>query len=324
MPARHRILVLRALGLGDLLTAVPALRGIRREFPESEITLAAPAWLAPLIPLIGAVDALAHTPGLDAVRACGPPPDLVVNLHGSGPQSIAAALRLCPSQIVTHAHPAFPELGGPEWKPELHEIDRWCRLVRWAGFPVDRYELSLAAPPTDLSALETAIAGCDADKSVVVHPGASAGARRWPVERFAAVAAAFADQGFPVLITGSASERRLAEQVANGARRAGVRSVAGLLALDELAALVAAARLVVCGDTGVAHLATAYRTPSVVLFGPTPPELWGPPSSGPHRAIWRGGRGNPHADRPDPGLLAIGVDEVVDAAETLLHPVPSP
>ena len=67
-----------------------------------------------------------------------------------------------------------------------------------------------------------------------------------------------------------------------------------------------------CGDTGVAHLATAFGTPSVVLFGPTPPAEWGPPPERPqHVVLHRGGRGDPHADEPDPGLLAITVEDVL-------------
>ena len=73
-----------------------------------------------------------------------------------------------------------------------------------------------------------------------------------------------------------------------------------------------------CGDTGVAHLATALRTPSVVLFGPTSPALWGPPPDRPwHRALWAGTSGDPHGQRPDPGLLAIGVDQVTEALADL-------
>jgi uncharacterized protein YjbJ (UPF0337 family) len=64
----------------------------------------------------------------------------------------------------------------------------------------------------------------------------------------------------------------------------------------------------------VAHLATAFGTPSVVLFGPTPPHEWGPPPDRPqHRALWAGERGDPHATRPDAGLLRIQVDDVIEA-----------
>jgi ADP-heptose:LPS heptosyltransferase len=118
-----------------------------------------------------------------------------------------------------------------------------------------------------------------------------------------------------VLVTGSAAERPLAEAVAREAGLTADAVLAGRTDLPALAAAVAAARRVLSGDTGVAHLATAFGTPSVVLFGPTPPAEWGPPTDRPqHVALHHGGRGDPHADGPDARLLAITVDEVLAAA----------
>jgi len=71
---------------------------------------------------------------------------------------------------------------------------------------------------------------------------------------------------------------------------------------------------VISGDTGVAHVASLYRTPSVVLFGPVAPSRWGPPAGGPHLVLWHGdGTGNPHGSEPDPALLRIPVSEVLAA-----------
>jgi ADP-heptose:LPS heptosyltransferase len=111
------------------------------------------------------------------------------------------------------------------------------------------------------------------------------------------------------VITGSAAERDLSLQIDPHAL-----ILAGETDLLTLAATIANARGVICGDTGVAHLATAFGTPSVVLFGPTPPSEWGPPPSRPqHRALWAGRRGDPHGAEPDPGLLAITAADVIDA-----------
>jgi ADP-heptose:LPS heptosyltransferase len=305
-----QIVALRALGLGDLLTAVPALRAIRRRWPEHRLILAGPLGLAPLARLAGAVDAVVPVPGLDArLDWSGPPPEIAVNLHGRGPQSHRVLAAHRPGRLLAFACVAAGHRFGPEWDDEEHEVRRWCRLLEWYGAPADPGDLLLDRP-----ARPPQVAG-----AVVVHPGAAYESRRWPADRYARVARALEGSAGRVVVTGSAAERPLAEAVAGRAGLPAERVLAGRTDLAALAALVADARLVVCGDTGVAHLATAYGTPSVLLFGPTPPALWGPPDGRrQHRVLWRGGRGDPHASAPDPGLLSIAADEVVAAATDLL------
>lgn len=304
-----RILVLRALGLGDLLTAVPALRGLRRAFPRADITVATPRALGPIVREVGAVDRLLHAVALNPVRWDGDPPALAVNLHGRGPQSIDLLRGLCPQGLLTHAHPARPDVAGPPWHPDQHEVRRWCDLLAYAGIPAGVDDL----------ALPRRRAGSGDDSAVIVHPGASHAARQWPPERYGAVARLLAQGGHRVLVTGSAAERPLATRVAARAGLPSAQVRAGRTSLDSLADLVANARLVLCGDTGVAHLATAYGTPSVVLFGPVSPALWGPPQRPRHRALWAGRTGDSFAARPDPGLLEIEVADVMDAAGEVLR-----
>ncbi|MFG2091566.1 MULTISPECIES: glycosyltransferase family 9 protein [unclassified Spirillospora] len=305
----RRILVLRALGLGDLLTAVPALRALRRGAPDARITLAAPDVLAPLARATGAVDAVLDTSGLDEPLPSPEPVDTAVNLHGRGPQSHRLLATTSPGRLLAFAHPDFPEIGGPEWDASAHEVTRWCGLVEAYGFPADPDDLDLPPP-------ETASPAPDA---VVVHPGAAHPARRWPAERFATVAAALRDAGERVVVTGGPGETGLARRVAGLAGLDDAADLSGHTSPSELAALIAGTCLVVCGDTGVAHLATAYRTPSVVLFGPTPPDRWGPPPDRPeHTVLWAGRHGDPHGAARDPGLLEITADEVVRAAAARL------
>jgi hypothetical protein len=90
-------------------------------------------------------------------------------------------------------------------------------------------------------------------------------ARRWPVERFAAVADTLADAGLRVVITGSQDERDLAAAL-RARLRAPALDLSGATDLGTVAALVRGARLVVCNNTGVSHLAAALRVPSVVLI----------------------------------------------------------
>ncbi|WP_244894064.1 glycosyltransferase family 9 protein [Planobispora rosea] len=304
---RPVLLALRGLALGDLLTAVPALRALRRAWPGHRIVLAAPAALAELLPPIGAADELLDVSGPGPVPFDAP--DIAVNLHGSGPQSTEALLSTGPGRLLTHAHPAFPGVPGPPWRADVHEVRRWCDLLGWYGVPADPADLCLTGP--DRAAARTG--------PVVVHPGAAYPARRWPPERFARVAAGLRAAGHDVVVTGNAAEQELARRVARLARLPEENVLAGRTGLRELAALLAAARLLVCGDTGVAHLASAYGTPSVLLFGPVSPALWGPPPGGPHRVLWAGRSGDPHGRETDPGLLRIDVPEVLDAALNLME-----
>ncbi|MGK5739641.1 glycosyltransferase family 9 protein [Micromonospora sp. URMC 103] len=301
------ILVLRALGVGDLATAVPALRALRAAHPGRQLVLAAPAWLAPLVDLAGGVDRLLDTPDLDALRP-GPAPGLAVNLHGRGPRSHRALAGLRPGRLLAFASPEAGFADGPAWDEDEHEVDRWCRLLAWYGIPADRSDLALRRPPAT---------GAPAG-ATVLHPGSKVPAKRWPADRFAALARRLTDEGHRVVLTGTADERNLAIRVAAAAGLPPDAVLAGRTGLGELAALVAAARLVVSGDTGVAHLATGYATPSVVLFGPVPPARWGPPPDRPrHRVIWAGGRDWPSWDGvgSHPSLMALGVDEVSAAVD---------
>ncbi|HEX6471273.1 MAG TPA: glycosyltransferase family 9 protein [Streptosporangiaceae bacterium] len=309
---RPVLLVLRALGLGDLLTAVPALRALRGELPGHRLILALPEALAPLALLTGAVDEVLPAAGLAPLPPLDGPVDIAVNLHGSGPQSHRVLSALRPRELMAFAHPEFPEIEGPRWNPAEHEVTRWCRLLAGYGFRPDPGDLGLPVPEV----------ASPAPGAVVIHPGAAYPARRWPADRYAAVAAAVRAAGHQVVVTGGPAETGLARRVVT---LAGLPPEADLSARTsplELAALVAAARLVVCGDTGVGHVATAYRTPSVVLFGPTSPALWGPPEDRADHTVLTGrpgreGRdGDPHGMTPDPGLLAIDADRVVAAALT--------
>jgi ADP-heptose:LPS heptosyltransferase len=121
-------------------------------------------------------------------------------------------------------------------------------------------------------------------------------------------------------VTGAAAELGPADDLVRAARLPAEALLAGRTDLTELAALVADARLVISADTGVAHLSYAYRTPSVVLFGPVPAGWWGPPAGGPHHALSDDAvrRGEPFSEDPDPALLAVTAEQVLSAAHDLL------
>jgi len=306
-------LALRALKLGDLLVAVPALHAIRRERPDHRLVLAVPGWLEPIADLVGGLDVLWPTPGLDHPLGIEPGRvDTAMNLHGNGPESRGVLEQLRPRVRLGHASPGW---DGPAWEDGVLERHRWARLATEHGMPADQEDIAIDRP--DLAS--------PAPGAVVVHVGAFYGSRHWPVDRFAAVVEAFRGDGHRVVLTGSAKERDRALEVA---ALAGWSTddvdrdvLAGRIDLAEMAATVAGAALVVSVDTGAAHLASAYGTPSVVLFGPAPPEEWGPPADGPHVVLTHPELrvGDTFGTECDPALLAVQVADVVAAGRGVLR-----
>src|ERR1700694_302529 len=144
-----RIVVLRALKLGDFLTAVPAYRALRRAFGHACIVLAAPRAFAPLIDLLdGALDGIIDAQPLAPLPREAEGSELGINLHGRGPQSHRVLLAAGVRRLVAFRNDAVEEsVAGPLYDPREHEVARWCRLLEHAGIPADPGELDVRAPP---------------------------------------------------------------------------------------------------------------------------------------------------------------------------------
>lgn len=297
------VLVLRALGLGDMVTGLPALRLLRTARPDHRVVLAAPRRWAELAMRTGVADAIVDTHDLAPLVDAPQHPDLAIDLHGNGPASRRLLEPLHPGRIISYSG------GDAVWRHDEHEVQRWCRLLR-EGLPAP----DVRAPGVAGVLGEPPATGMPPARTIV-HCGAAAVSRRWPPERFAAVATLLAAEGHDVVITGGPGEQDLAARIATCAR---VPALTGLT-VEELLDVVGNARLVVCGDTGVAHLASAYEVPSVTLCGPVSPARWGPPRHPRHQVVWHGDdTGDPHGTAIDPALLRITVCEVVEAARTAL------
>lgn len=184
---------------------------------------------------------------------------------------------------VRHRRPGAPDGTGGE-----HEVLANLALVAASGRAVPAREdvrLSLrpdlAPLPADLAAeVDAAVSSVPSvsgarDGYVVLHPGASVPARAPAVRVAAATAAALAEDGWTVVVTGGPSETALAAEVAAAAP--GALDLSGRTDLEGLAVLLAGARAVVVGNTGPAHLAAAVGTPVACWFSAVmPPERWAP------------------------------------------------
>jgi ADP-heptose:LPS heptosyltransferase len=297
----RNILAVRLDNIGDVLMLGPALRAVKETSPDARLTLlASPAGstAAPLLPWID--DVLIWRPVWQDVH--GQIPDdpsyereLIDMLAARG---FDAALIFTSFSQTPHV-PGYvcllagiplrvgesKEFGGrtltTTLKPapdDLHQVERNLRLVEHVGFQArDRRLVAFISQEARSRARHLLLdAGLALDRPfVLVHPGASASARRYPAERFGDVASLLTDEGHQVVVTGVQREMPLLDTVRQRAPQA--RVLAGDTTLEEYAALVEQAHLVICNDTLPMHLADAMGTPEVVLYSGTDyEEQWRP------------------------------------------------
>jgi len=178
------------------------------------------------------------------------------------------------------------------------------------------FDIPLPCDPQTEARIEEGLAQHGVRDFAILNPGAGWGAKRWPAERYGEVARKLAEAGITPMVNYGPGEQDLFREVlaASGGR---ARPTKGTV--SELIALTRRARLFIGGDTGPLHLAAALRVPVVAIFGPTDPARNGP--YGTRSIVLRSAESvTSHARRaaPDEGLLAIGSDEVIAAANHLL------
>lgn len=258
----------------------------------------------------------------------------VINLHG-GPTSAQLTFLSGAKHRVAPAHfrngyaynlriPSAEQLLG---RTDLHTVESQFAQFRWLGLPSDEPEPThlFVAPQRRESILQRlGAAGIDVKRPyAVLAPTNEFYTKRWMPDRFAAVAEQLIARGLQIVLTGAPTDEQR-EQV-EAVKAASSRALVGLnhLNIGELVALIAEARLFVGNDSGPAHIASAVKTPQVVLFGPASSVRWRP---------WRAPSAlvqNPFACNPcamyrceafaEPECIrSITVAQVMAAIETLL------
>lgn len=292
----RRIGVFRALQLGDLLCAVPALRALRRGYPDACITLIGlPSSAEFARRFRHYVDDWIDFPGAHAlpeqsVRGERLPSffasararrfDLALQLHGSGERT-NGIVRLFGARRTCGFRPGGSEENGGDdfvpWPGEGPEIERLLCVVDHLGLQRQGSELEFPIDDGERLAWQRLARAhaLDPKRLVLVHPGARFASRRWGVERFAEIADRLALHGWQVAITGSADEADLAASMVR-AMRTQAANLCGATGLGELAAAIEASRLLVCNDTGVSHMAVAVGTRSVVVASGSEIRRWRP------------------------------------------------
>jgi lipopolysaccharide heptosyltransferase II len=306
----QRLLCVRLDSLGDVLMTTPAIAAIKASRPNCQITLMtseAGAALAPQLPMVDDVwvydapwlkaTAPRHNSQpeyqvLEELKRRHYDGCIIFTVYSQNPLPTAfmaymadIPLRLAhcrenPYQLLTH-HMRDPE-------PELfrHEVQRQLDLVASVGYQPGDLRLQLTVPEDAERRIARLLAELNLNPTqpwIVVHPGASAPARRYPPELFVEVVRSLVNTGITVLFTGTHPERPLVESIRCQLGRA-THSLVGKLDLPGLSALLSAAPLLLSNNTGPVHIAAALGTPVVDLYALT--NLQHTPWQVPHRVLF--------------------------------------
>lgn len=301
----RKVAIFRALQLGDMLCAVPALRALRAALPHARFALVGLPWAKEFVRRYGGyLDDFIPFPGhpgfpeqpvreaempafLDAVR--DQRFDLAIQLHGSGETSNAVTQSFGASVTAGHAPPGS---GGGDtfvtWPETGTEAERLLHLTAFLGAPADEGHLEFPILDEDAAELECSglAAGLEPRDYICIHPGARRRDKCWPAQRFAEVADALAMEfGVKVVLTGSGKEADLTAAVAAAMHTPAIDAAAPI-SIGAMAALMRNARLLVCNDTGVSHIAAGLGLPSVVIFSLADMRRWAPANKVLHRSLW--------------------------------------
>lgn len=341
--APKRIIILRALQLGDLLCSVPAFKTLRAAFPNTLVTLAGLSWSRSFVERFSEyLDEFIEFPGFPGfpekeaqieqipsflLEVQTRKYDLALQMQGSGAISNPLVMLFGTEKSAGFYLPGHycpdPErfLSYP-----VHELEvvRHLRLMEFLGLPSQGEHLEFPLCTQDWEEFHELQAKYDlpSNEYGVIHPGARSLDRRWPVEWFANVGDGLVERGLKVVLTGVAEEAHLTEAVASQMKSPAI-NLAGQTSLGGIGALLSASRLLVSNDTGVSHIADALDIPSVVLFTASDPARWAPQNSTLHRVVAWATTAMPQTvlDEVDQLLFKETVSDIQIFTNNIEHPV---
>jgi ADP-heptose:LPS heptosyltransferase len=335
----RKILLIRLRSIGDTVLATSPVSALRRFLPDAEIDMLVEDWVAPVLADHPSLSRVVRLEGNSLavrarvareIRTSGY--DVVYNLHGgttatlltraSGARHRVGYASYQYAKLHNHQAPSSLILWGQQ---KTHSVEQQLALLGWTGVPVtDRPATQLAIPQTASFAIEGRLrnSALEGKRLALIHPAAAFATKQWAAANFARVVEYLDKAGFAsVAIVGPGQDKVLDELKKNCAAEISTFD----LSLPEVSALAARSALFVGNDSGIAHIAAAIGTPSVVIFGSSNIAHWRPWSSAESEVVFEAMPCQPchgyfceQFEKPE-CILRVPVNRVVGAIERVLQ-----
>ena len=337
--AVRRVLVIRLRSIGDTVLATPSLFALKRFLPNAQVDILVEDWVAPLLVNHPHVDNVIELErgGLAkrwrvARELRAERYDVVYNLHGgttatfltraTGARHRVGFKTYQYAKLHTELVPSPLLLWGTQ---KTHSVEQQLALLGWTGVPVsDRPRTRLGIAPEAAGSVirHLTAAGLGESKIALIHPAAAFATKRWAAEKFARVAEYLSERGYAPIAIAAPNEAEIVSDLVNQSR-VGILTLN--LSLPEVTVLAARSQLFVGNDSGIAHIAAAVGTPSVVLFGSSNIAHWRPWNRAPAEVVFEEMPCQPcHGyfcekfSQPE-CILRVPVDRVIAAIERCLN-----
>ena len=295
-----RILVIKLRSIGDTVLSTPSLIALRRFVPNAQIDILLEDWVAPLLDGFDAVDnVIIAGPGSaerlkTAWKLCRGRYDVAFNLHGGTTATFFAAASRAKHRIgyadyqysflYNHLLSTASDFWGTEF---THSAEQQLALLGLVGVPVeDRPKSKLVVNEVAMEKVGTTFASgwFNAGNFALFHPSSMFFTKQWATENFSRTAEFLAEKGLHTVAIASKNENKVLEELKKLSKVP--ITTFDDLSLPEITALASKARLFVGNDSGIAHIAAAVNTPSVVIFGSSNRNHWRPWTDAPNEIVF--------------------------------------
>jgi heptosyltransferase III len=277
LPNNPRVLVVILRRLGDVLLTTPLIRSVKRAYPQAAIDVVVFAGTEGILtgnPDVAEIISIPQRPSfattLALIARLFRRYDLALSVQtGDRPTALAviagrqSAGAVGASGAASKLKSFFLSRSYVSGRGAHRVLDN-LRLAEVLGIAQYRELVCPAPAPTQLA---------PAEPYAVIHAAPMFVYKRWTVEGWRMLAATLRERGFAIVISGAASDRAYLDEVWGDAN---VTRLDGKLTWPQLSALIGGARVYIGPDTAITHLAAATGAPTVALYGPTDPRLWGP------------------------------------------------